>query len=407
MINIAIHGHFYQPPREDPWTGTVLHDPTAAPAHDWNERVCSECYLPNSCARILGMDGRIKTEINNYARLSFNFGPTLHRWIENHSPSLNKTLIESQSRAIAQAYNHIIMPLASEQDKLTQTVWGMEDFKYRFGRAPKGMWLPETAVDIPTLETLAARGVEFTILAPHQCRAVIIDSSPVLTSRGANLDVTRPYRCELPSGRSITIIFYHAGLAQGIAFGGLLNNGDLFKDAAVRAAAEGEDRILVTATDGESYGHHHKFGEMALARMFEQMELDERINLPSIERVPREASAHSKLPDRGKYLLVLRPRHRTLAQRLRLPYGRRSPAGTRNGADRCGRPSIISPPPSTSSSRKRYRPTAIPGSCATKQSNYTDADSHSARKRPPRAGWPLRPKGSAISRRRYPTGSQI
>ena len=277
MINIAIHGHFYQPPREDPWTGTVLHDPTAAPAHDWNERVCSECYLPNSCARILGMDGRIKTEINNYARLSFNFGPTLHRWIENHSPSLNKTLIESQSRAIAQAYNHIIMPLASEQDKLTQTVWGMEDFKYRFGRAPKGMWLPETAVDIPTLETLAARGVEFTILAPHQCRAVIIDSSPVLTSRGANLDVTRPYRCELPSGRSITIIFYHAGLAQGIAFGGLLNNGDLFKDAAVRAAAEGEDRILVTATDGESYGHHHKFGEMALARMFEQMELDERI----------------------------------------------------------------------------------------------------------------------------------
>ncbi|WP_338126650.1 alpha-glucan family phosphorylase [Cloacibacillus porcorum] len=283
MINIAIHGHFYQPQREDPWTGTVLHDPTAAPAHDWNERVCSECYLQNSCARILGMDGRIKTEINNYARLSFNFGPTLHRWIENHSPSLNKTLIESQSRAIAQAYNHIIMPLASERDKLTQTVWGMEDFKYRFGHAPKGMWLPETAVDIPTLETLAARGVEFTILAPHQCRAVIIDSSPVLTSRGANLDVTRPYRCELPSGRSITIIFYHAGLAQGIAFGGLLNNGDLFKDAAVRAAAEGEDRILVTATDGESYGHHHKFGEMALARMFEQMELDERINLPSIE----------------------------------------------------------------------------------------------------------------------------
>ena len=283
MINIAIHGHFYQPPREDPWTGTIPRDPTASPAHDWNERVCSECYLPNSCARILGTDGRIKTEINNYAKLSFNFGPTLHRWIEAHSPSLNKTLIESQSRAIAQAYNHVIMPLASERDRLTQTVWGTEDFKYRFGRAPKGMWLPETAVDIPTLETLAACGVEFTILAPHQCKAVIVDGSPILTSRGANLDVTRPYRCELPSGRSITIIFYHAGLAQGIAFGGLLNNGDLFKDAAVRSAAEGEDRLLVTATDGESYGHHHKFGEMALARMFEQMELDERINLPSIE----------------------------------------------------------------------------------------------------------------------------
>ena len=259
MINIAIHGHFYQPPREDPWTGTIPRDPTASPAHDWNERVCSECYLPNSCARILGTDGRIKTEINNYAKLSFNFGPTLHRWIEAHSPSLNKTLIESQSRAIAQAYNHVIMPLASERDRLTQTVWGAEDFKYRFGRAPKGMWLPETAVDIPTLETLAACGVEFTILAPHQCKAVIVDGSPILTSRGANLDVTRPYRCELPSGRSVTIIFYHAGLAQGIAFGGLLNNGDLFKDAAVRSAAEGEDRLLVTATDGESYGHHHKF----------------------------------------------------------------------------------------------------------------------------------------------------
>ena len=293
MINIGIHGHFYQPPREDPWTGAVLRDPTAEPAHDWNERVCAECYTPNSCAKLLDADGRIRAVYNNYSKLSFDFGPTLHRWIEGNYPTLNGIIINSGERAMAQAYNHIIMPLATERDRLTQTVWGAEDFKYRYGREPKGMWLPECAVDTPALETLASCGIEYVILAPSQCRAVITEAGAVETPGGANLDVTRPYRCELPSGRAITVVFYHAGIARDIAFGGLLDNGDAFKEAMVKAAAEGEDRLLITATDGESYGHHHKFGEMALARLFELTEADNRVATPPLdeflEKHPPEA----------------------------------------------------------------------------------------------------------------------
>ena len=283
MINIGIHGHFYQPPREDPWTGAVLLDPTADPAHDWNERVCAECYTPNSCAKLLDSAGRIRAVFNNYSRLSFDFGPTLHRWIEGSNPTLNGIIIHSGDRAMAHAYNHIIMPLASERDKLTQTIWGIEDFRYRFGRKPKGMWLPECAVDTPTLEVLASCGIEYIILAPSQCKAVVTEEGTVATPGGAHLDVTRPYRAELPSGRAISVIFYHAGVAQDIAFGGLLFNGDAFKEAMVKAAAEGEDRILITATDGESYGHHHKFGEMALARLFELAEADKRVATPKLD----------------------------------------------------------------------------------------------------------------------------
>lgn len=293
MINIGLHGHFYQPPREDPWTGSVLRDPSAEPAHDWNERVCAECYTPNSCAKLLDADGRIRAVYNNYSKLSFDFGPTLHRWLEGNYPTLNGIIINSGERAMAQAYNHIIMPLATERDRLTQTVWGVEDFKYRYGREPKGMWLPECAVDTPTLETLASCGIEYVILAPSQCRAVVTESGAVETPGGANLDVTRPYRCELPSGRAMTVLFYHAGIARDIAFGGLLDNGDAFKEAMLNAAVEGEDRILITATDGESYGHHHKFGEMALARLFELTDADVRVATPPLdeflEKHPPEA----------------------------------------------------------------------------------------------------------------------
>ncbi len=283
MINIAVHGHFYQPPREDPWTGTVLREPTAEPAHDWNERVCAECYTPNGSAKLLDADGRIRAVFNNYSKLSFDFGPTLHKWIEGTYPSLNAIIASSGARAMAQAYNHMIMPLATERDKLTQTVWGIEDFLYRYGRKPKGMWLPECAVDTPTLETLAACGIEYVILAPSQCKAVVSASGSVETPGGANLDVTLPYRCELPSGRSVTVLFYHAGIARDIAFGGLLDNGDAFKETLVNTAAEGDDRILLTATDGESYGHHHKFGEMALARMYELAAADPRVATPSLD----------------------------------------------------------------------------------------------------------------------------
>ncbi len=283
MINIAVHGHFYQPPREDPWTGAVPRDQSAEPAHDWNERVCAECYTPNSCAKLLDADGYIRAVFNNYSKLSFDFGPTLHRWIEGAYPSLNSIIVNARERALVQAYNHIIMPLASERDRLTQTVWGIEDFKYRYGRDPKGMWLPECAVDTPTLETLAACGIEYVILAPFQCSAVVTEEGTVETPGGANLDVTRPYRCELPSGRSVSVFFYHAGIARDIAFGRLLDNGDAFKEAVTAAAREGEDRILLAATDGESYGHHHKFGQMALARLFELTGADNKVATPSLD----------------------------------------------------------------------------------------------------------------------------
>ncbi|NLD05235.1 MAG: glycoside hydrolase, partial [Synergistaceae bacterium] len=283
MFNIAVHGHFYQPPREDPWLNTVLKDLTAAPAHDWNQRIANECYIPNCAAKILGPDGRIISVINNYSHLSFNFGPTLHRWIEREYPALDLTLTESGKKAISQCYSHMIMPLASAEDKKTQTIWGIKDFEYRFKRKPKGMWLPETAVDIATLEVLSKNGIAFTILAPRQCSAVNLEGVWKETPEGNCLDVTLPYLCRLPSGRTITIVFYHGGLAHEIAFGGLLENGDKFRDALLGAVKiRSEERLLLVATDGESYGHHHKFGEMALARLFERFDQDPEVSLPDI-----------------------------------------------------------------------------------------------------------------------------
>jgi len=283
VFNIAVHGHFYQPPREDPWLGVVLEDPTAAPAHDWNQRIANECYRPNCAARILGPDGRIASVINNYSYLSFNFGPTLHRWIEKEDPAVNTILIDSGRKAISQSYSHMIMPLASAEDKKTQTLWGIKDFEYRFKRKPKGMWLPETAVDIATLEVLSENGIAFTILAPSQCSSVNMDGAWKDTPLGNGLDVTLPYICKLPSGRMITIVFYNGELAHHIAFGRLLENGDKFMDALINSVKiRSEDRLLVVATDGETYGHHHKFGEMALARLFERLSEDSEVNLPDI-----------------------------------------------------------------------------------------------------------------------------
>lgn len=283
MFNIAIHGHFYQPPRENPWLGYITSDPTAAPSHDWNERVNNECYRPNSAAKILGLNGTAASVVNNYAHLSFNFGPTLHKWIEQKDAELDRVITSSGKRAIAQCYNHIIMPLASDSDKKTQTIWGIKDFERRFKRQPKGIWLPETAVDIKTLEVLAAENISFTILAPRQCQAAETNGVWHDTPGGNGLDITLPYLCELPSGKSITIVFYHGGLAQGIAFGGLLENGDRFYDALLSSVpVKSEDRLLLVATDGETYGHHHKFGEMALARVFDKLNSNKDVTLPDI-----------------------------------------------------------------------------------------------------------------------------
>lgn len=293
MKAISIHAHFYQPPREDPWLDAVLQDPTAAPAHDWNARVADECYTPNRAARLVDGRNRIITIVDNYRRLNFNVGPTLHAWFERHRPDLARHVVLADRHfrgAIAQAYNHMIMPLAMDRDKLTQVRWGLTDFQHRYGRKPEGMWLPETAVDIPTLEALAACGVTYTILAPHQCAAVRTPGGKTtVTPGGHGLDVTRPYRVRLPSGKSIITVFYHGELAQGIAFGGLLESGDRLATALLDALpSDNENRLLVVATDGETFGHHHRFGEMALARAFQVVETSGRAQVLPIAEYLRK-----------------------------------------------------------------------------------------------------------------------
>jgi hypothetical protein len=259
-----------------------MKDPSAAPYHDWNECVYEQCYKPNRAARLLNSGNRISYITNNYRHLSFNVGPTLHSWIEKTDPALSGFIKEADSDAaaalgdggaIAQAYNHMILPLAAQRDIKTQTVWGIKDFSHRFGRAPKGMWLPETAVDTKTLEILASNGIEFTILAPHQCARIRPPNGEWrMTPGGEGLDVTRAYYTRLPSGRKISLIFYYGSIAHDIAFGGLLNNGDFFADALLgKLPRDGEPRLLTIATDGETYGHHHRYGEMALARAAQRL----------------------------------------------------------------------------------------------------------------------------------------
>ncbi len=294
MRCVCIHAHFYQPPREDPWLDEVLSDASAAPYHDWNARINAECYRPNRAARLTDGNGRIVSIVNNYRYLSFNVGPTLHRWMARHDHVLAtriRTSDEEATRefgagnAIAQGYNHMILPLASARDKRTQVRWGAVDFRSRFGRNPVGMWLPETAVDTMTLEALATEGVAFTILAPWQCASVRSPSGEgQKTPGGTGLDTSRPYRVALPSGKSIVVVFYSADIARDIAFGGLLDNGDRLAEALLRSVPDnGEPRLVVIATDGESYGHHHRFGEMALARAFQVLSSSRDVSLSNID----------------------------------------------------------------------------------------------------------------------------
>jgi alpha-amylase/alpha-mannosidase (GH57 family) len=269
MRAVAIHAHFYQPDREDPWLGTVQPEPSASPWRDWNHRVTSECYAPNASARLLGEDGRLRRIVNNYRDLSFDVGPTLHGWLATQHPEVESRIRGADSgNAIAQAYHHLILPLACDRDIRTQVLWGASDFQFRFGRTPFGMWLPEMAVDLRCLDEAAKAGIGFVLLSPHQCSAVRPPGGSWReTPKGARLDVTRPYRVELPSGRSIAVFFHQDSVAREMAFGTLLDNGDrLAENLLKNLPDDGENRMLVVATDGETFGHHHRFGEMALAR---------------------------------------------------------------------------------------------------------------------------------------------
>jgi alpha-amylase/alpha-mannosidase (GH57 family) len=270
---ICIHGHFYQPPRESPWTDTIEAQPSAAPFPNWNHRIAFECYEANTKAAILREDGAVQERINNYGLISYNFGPTLLRWMKKHTPHTHEQLVEADKKsvehfgygtALAQVFHHSILPLCNKNDKRTEVIWGKDDFIHRYGRKPDGMWLAETAADTETLEVLAEQGILFTILAPEQCKRF----RPIGWKewREGPVDTSQPYLIRLPSGASITVFFYHGDLAQDVAFRGALNNGERFARKIISTAKKSpEGSITHYATDGESYGHHHRYGEMALA----------------------------------------------------------------------------------------------------------------------------------------------
>lgn len=257
MRAFCVHAHFYQPPREDPLTGVIPPESGAAPFQNWNERIHAECYRPNA-------------ELENFAQISFNIGPTLFDWMAGYDPRTAQRIVAQDQvnvrrfgvgNAIAQPYNHTILPLASLRDKRTQVYWGVRDFEHRFGRKPQGMWLPETAVDLETLSVLAEQGIEFTILAPWQ----VDPPDP---------DVSQPYRVELPGGKSIAVFLYHAGLSGGISFNPALTvNADAFAQLHLlnqfnpEKASQGEPQLILLATDGELYGHHQPWRDLFLRRL--------------------------------------------------------------------------------------------------------------------------------------------
>ena len=304
MGYVCIHGHFYQPPRENPWLEAVELQDSAYPYHDWNERITAECYAPNSAARLLNAEGRIIRILNNYERISFNFGPTLLSWMETHAPRVYQAIVAADQAskerfsghgsALAQAYHHLIMPLASRRDKHTQVAWGIRDFEYRFGRVPEGMWLPETAVDIETLEILAELGIKFTILAPRQAhREAKIGGRSWKDVSGERIDPSMPYGLNLPSGRKISIFFYDGPISRALAFEDLLADGEGFAKRIMAGFAEDLrpwPELLHIATDGETYGHHHRFGEMGLASAINYIESNQLAQLTNygefLERHP-------------------------------------------------------------------------------------------------------------------------
>lgn len=300
---VCIHGHFYQPPRENPWLEAIELQDSAYPYHDWNERITAECYAPNSASRILNGGNQITAIANNYSRISFNFGPTLLAWMEECSPGVYQAILaadrESQKRfsdhgsAMAQAYNHMILPLANPRDKKTQVLWGIRDFEHRFKRKPEGLWLPETAVDLETLDLLAAAGIKFTVLSPYQASHVrpVGGRSWRDVSRG-RIDPSTPYRIRLQSGRSISVFFYDGPISRAIAFEDLLARGENLANRLCAAFSESQQQpqLVHIATDGETYGHHRAHGDMALAYALDCLDKNPSLRLTNyaefLERHP-------------------------------------------------------------------------------------------------------------------------
>lgn len=269
---VCIHGHFYQPPRVNPFTGTVGEHDGAEWFGNWNERITAECYEANTKAPILGADGLPRLTVNNYSWMSWDFGPTLLSWLDENAPDTYASIVDADRQSVerfgghgsgmAHAYNHAILPLANHRDRITQVRWGIADFVHRFGRPPEGFWLPEAAVDTETLRILHDEEIRFTVLSPYQATG--------------SVDPRIPYRVHLGGEEYMGVFFYDGPLSQDIAFNGLLDDGRIFAKRLIQALGEPTDRPLLAnvATDGESYGHHHRFGEMALAAAIEEITED-------------------------------------------------------------------------------------------------------------------------------------
>jgi len=280
-MTLVIHGHFYQPPRENPWTGALDREPSAHPDHDWNQRIHRECYRANAFARVFDDYGRIERIVNNYEYLSFNFGPTLLTWLESHDPDAYQRILEADrasarrngghGNAIAQGYNHVILPLCNERDRRTQIHWGIVDFELRFGRSPEALWLPETACNAATLDALIDAGLRYVILSPYQAERI----RPISGGGGGgewtsvgngSIDPGQPYAAFHSdcSGRAIAVFFYDGPISRSIAFEGSLASSQALVGRLGHANG-GADRLVHIATDGESYGHHTRYGDRALA----------------------------------------------------------------------------------------------------------------------------------------------
>ncbi|GGA71033.1 glycoside hydrolase [Edaphobacter acidisoli] len=314
---VCVHGHFYQPPRENPWLETIEVQDSAAPYHDWNDRITAECYAPNGASRITNKEDEIIRIMNNYARMSYNFGPTLLSWLKDYAPRTYRMVIDADKAsaqhysghgsALAQVYNHMILPLANARDTRTQVRWGIIDFESRFGRKPEGMWLSETAVNREVLDVLAQEGIKFTILAPAQCartRPIATKNASVpnwTETPNATVDATHPYLVRLNEGRSIAVFFYNGPVSRAVAFEGLLNSGREFGERLIGSYNEtppgqpASAQLIHIATDGESYGHHHKHGEMALSYAMHWIEENHHARLTNyaefLERFPPQFEA--------------------------------------------------------------------------------------------------------------------
>ncbi len=275
MKYLIIHGHFYQPPREDPFLGIVPQEPSASPSHDWNERIMQECYSPNAYSRVLDEYGRITKMVNNYEFLSFNFGPTLLDYIAEKRPDVLEKIIEADKEsikrlgygnALAQVYNHIILPLAKKEDMIVEIKWGIYNFKKYFNRAPSGMWLSETAINIDTVDALYECGIKFTVLSPYQAHYVKALNGKQEDVSDAKIDTSKPYWVYGTNGRKIIVFFYDAYLSQSVAFEHLLTSVDKLSEK-INGSYQ-ERNMTNIATDGESYGHHEAFADMCLSRFF-------------------------------------------------------------------------------------------------------------------------------------------